>query len=1319
MPLYSNSSPFTYTVVTFNEELDVTFTLKGAGGGGGGHPDDVDKDYSGGNGTAGDGVSGTIRVNAGDKWNVYVGGGGLRGLSWYLGGLGGLGGPSKGGYHGGAGGRQGTTGQSSGGGGGGGASLITINGSDSIIAAGGGGGGGEGANSSGGSGSGFSTSQLSSTTYGGSGATAIADGGGGGGGGGGLRGGAGGAFGENDTGGRGGYRGESTLSSLTGPAISIAGGHAGGLGGSGDITNNTNGGNGSFTIDAIVLPTSRYKGIYTKDAGTWKQPVPSVKYNGSWTQIQEGYVKNNGSWVKVYPPKVSVDITDYNVSDTSYGSPVAWNNSFELITKAQPEPTRSTPNPFVFSNQFNLAVSTPAVSNTVTISGINVPVTITAIYNAYISINGNAYVVGSTPQTIVNGDTVSVRLTSASSKGVTLATVVTAGGRNVPWEITTVVDTTTTTTPTTTTTTTPAPTPDTTPDTITFTPITNSLRSVEWSSNTVTITGINTAVTVTPGDGVSISKNGSSTFSTTSFTVQNTDTIRLKATSPATFGASSTFGITVGQSSATWSISTRAGADPVARNITWSGAFNSNNQSLVFALDANTVSSGTLSSARVVVQPAHGSVTINGTTATYTPTTNAARPGTLSDGQAQTYVDYWTDLFPNGIKSTIQAKSHWTGTGLGESRFIPQIFAGSDSFTWSITDQYGTSNTATCAVTFCAPSSIPLDDVGPAVTSFSPLGESVSAYAGIAINFNEECFPGTGTITLSDSAGSITQWTNGTARPSGQTISLSPGKLKSNSTYTVTVPSGYCVDRAGNNSQGTSWTFKTTDSEGPYVIGTRYNAGQIILTWNEPVNIASGQTEIFGPYYYSGDYESVSHGMSGGPATNQTTIFHGAWGSRFERYGYGCNNYYWGNRAYSIDIESGAVVDYSGNPNEYTSTGFNSDNFVRPAEVAVVASTAIVGGVIYDPIVNLHWGVNNIDIFTGASVVSTPTITNSITGTAADLIATGGVVDTNLINQSFDTTQILIMDTYSASISLGSIFSGLGDIVSTFVTNLSSSLNISGNNIPVVTSDPSISSSLLIPQVIDNGAEATITSIPNAVTSIVDPTVVSVFTNSSEDGTIQINFSTVYSEAQTSAVVNPAITTTIGVLTENGYSGSINVAVEPIGAAGAFDTSPSISYGSGGNDYCVAASAYVPFHVKTAGELVPGDQLVLLGDDRNSTKAGQVTSNRISINSAVTLVSKSGIRLTCSTSTPLTLEDGTMIKSPDALGHKLPVEDENGFRWEEIVEVINAGNIPVALIYCQDQCYAAGDEPNKWIWTHNISMIKGLSDSFSDFDWWY
>jgi hypothetical protein len=730
---------------------------------------------------------------------------------------------------------------------------------------------------------------------------------------------------------------------------------------------------------------------------------------------------------------------------------------------------------------------------------------------------------------------------------------------------------------------------------------------------------------------------------------------------------------------------------------------------------------GTLSSASIVVPPTHGSVTINGTTATYTPSARAVIPGTLSDSQAQTYVDYWTDLFPNGIKSTIQAKSHWASTGIGEGRYIPQIFTGSDSFLWNITDQHGTSNTVECTLTFCAPTSVPLDDVGPVVTSVTPTGASVSAYGIITINFNEECFPGTGTITVSDTSGSITRWTNGTARPSGKTVSLDMGKLKSNSTYTVTVPSGYCVDRAGNDSQGTSWAFTTTDSEGPYVTGTRYNAGQIILTWNEPVRIASGQTEVVGPYYYSGDYESISHGMSAGAATNETIIFHGAWESRFNRYGYGYDNYYWGYRSYSLEIEEGAVTDYSGNPNEYTTTGFISENFVRPAEVAVVASTATVSGVIYDPIVNLNWGVNNIDIFSGASVVCTPTLVNSLTGTIDNIVGAGGVVsDLTVINQCLannDPTQIITVDTYSVAISLGSIYAEISDIASSILTSLSTSLNLSGNNIPVVTSDPEAGLSLVIPTIVDTGANATSVNQPNAVLGV-DSTILSVYSNTLEDNTLVINFATIYDPAQTSPVSTPAINTTVEVLTSNGYSGSIDISVEPIGACRVYETSPAISYGAGGND-CVAASAYVPFHVKPAGELVPGDKLLLLADDRNSTKIGQVVSNKISINSAVTLVSKSGIRLTCSTNTPLTLTDGSMILSPEALGHRLPVEDENGFRWEEIVEVIDAGNIPVALIYCSDQCYAAGDAPNKWIWTHNISAIKGLSDCFSDFGWWY
>jgi hypothetical protein len=119
-----------------------------------------------------------------------------------------------------------------------------------------------------------------------------------------------------------------------------------------------------------------------------------------------------------------------------------------------------------------------------------------------------------------------------------------------------------------------------------------------------------------------------------------------------------------------------------------------------------------------------------------------------------------------------------------------------------------------------------------------------------------------------------------------------------------------------------------------------------------------------------------------------------------------------------------------------------------------------------------------------------------------------------------------------------------------------------------------------------------------------------------------------------------------------------------------------------------------------------GDSLLLLTADGKGTLDGTVISNRISQQKLLTLVSSSGIRLTCSDNTPLTLQDGSCINSTEAAGNLLPVQDKDGFRWEEIVEVIDAGIGNVATIFCNNQCYAAGDEPERWIWTHNIAIIK-------------
>lgn len=144
----------------------------------------------------------------------------------------------------------------------------------------------------------------------------------------------------------------------------------------------------------------------------------------------------------------------------------------------------------------------------------------------------------------------------------------------------------------------------------------------------------------------------------------------------------------------------------------------------------------------------------------------------------------------------------------------------------------------------------------------------------------------------------------------------------------------------------------------------------------------------------------------------------------------------------------------------------------------------------------------------------------------------------------------------------------------------------------------------------------------------------------------------------------------------------------------------------GVNSGSVFILAHMPGTDKLAGDMQPGDPLTLLNSDRTGTVLGTVIRNRVSRQKLITLVSESGIELTLSDNTPITLEDGSYINSLDAFGHKLPVLDDAGFRWEMIIDVRDLGPGLVATIYCDDQCYAAGDQPGRYIITHNIDYVK-------------
>ena len=99
-----------------------------------------------------------------------------------------------------------------------------------------------------------------------------------------------------------------------------------------------------------------------------------------------------------------------------------------------------SPNYFEFTDAVDQPASTPINSNSVTITGINVPTTVTTTNGALISIAGGAY--NSSPQTITNGQSLSVRLTSSPDPGGVVETNVTVGNSpleelTTTWQVTT------------------------------------------------------------------------------------------------------------------------------------------------------------------------------------------------------------------------------------------------------------------------------------------------------------------------------------------------------------------------------------------------------------------------------------------------------------------------------------------------------------------------------------------------------------------------------------------------------------------------------------------------------------------------------------------------------------------------------------------------------------------------------------------------------------------------------------------------------------------------------------------------------------------
>lgn len=151
----------------------------------------------------------------------------------------------------------------------------------------------------------------------------------------------------------------------------------------------------SLTGDA----TSQYQ---INGAGSWLTAATSVN-NGDRVQVRHTSAAANST-------SASSTLTVGGVSSTFTSTTVGADN---------------TPDPFSFSGKNFQLPGVMVTSNIVTVTGINVPTSVSTVYGkAQVSINGGAY---STSGTITNGQTLQVRMLTSSSPGMLVSDTIVVG----------------------------------------------------------------------------------------------------------------------------------------------------------------------------------------------------------------------------------------------------------------------------------------------------------------------------------------------------------------------------------------------------------------------------------------------------------------------------------------------------------------------------------------------------------------------------------------------------------------------------------------------------------------------------------------------------------------------------------------------------------------------------------------------------------------------------------------------------------------------------------------------------------------------------
>lgn len=222
----------------------------------------------------------------------------------------------------------------------------------------------------------------------------------------------------------------------------------------------------------------------------------------------------------------------------------------------------TTPDPFSFTALTSQTPGTLVTSNTVTVSGINMPATISITAGEY-QIGEGAW--SSAAGTISNDQTVRVRHTTSAAFSTVVTSTLTIGGVSGIFSSTTQAQ-------------------DTTPDPFSFTPQNGVARSTEIASEAITISGINVPTPISVSGGSYSVNNGA--FTNAAGSVSNGQSVRARLTSSSTFSGTTTAIVTIGGGSGNFTVTTNDGNSPLpfaftpVRNATLSTLYESNTVTL-------------------------------------------------------------------------------------------------------------------------------------------------------------------------------------------------------------------------------------------------------------------------------------------------------------------------------------------------------------------------------------------------------------------------------------------------------------------------------------------------------------------------------------------------------------------------------------------------------------------------------------------------------------------------------------------------------------------------------------------------------------------